>query len=91
MYVSIIQCLNFSGQESKTCYSGQEPKTRNLQLMILTHVTLKQGHVKKTQKTPRKVKNPGDPKEYYNHAKYKRSCFNGVQEKPTFQFFQMRK
>ena len=32
IYVAITQCVNYSGQESN-----------NLQLMILKHVTLKQG------------------------------------------------
>ena len=28
-----------------------------------------------------------DPKQGYNHAKFERSCFDGVQEKPTITVF----
>ena len=52
-----------------------------------TPVTLKQGHQTYTDNL--------DPKQDYNHAKFERSCFNGVssrKEKPMLErfFFQIR-
>ena len=32
-----------------------------------------------------------DPKQGYNHVKFERSCFNGVQEKAKVSFLQTRK
>ena len=42
-----------------------------------TTVTLKQDQGHQT------LKDNVDPKQCYNHAKFERSCFNGVQEKKS--------
>ena len=47
MYVATIQCLNYSGQESKTC---------SLQFIFLTPATLKQSVIKPTMTTQIPIK-----------------------------------
>ena len=63
-------------------YRGQASKTRNLRFIFSDiPLTLKQcqGH----QTYDGNV----DPKQTNNHAKFERSCFNGVQEKANINFF----
>ena len=57
-------------------YRGQESKTRNLRFIFSDiPLTLKQcqGHQTYDDNV--------DPKQTNNHAKFERSCFNGVREK----------
>ena len=53
----------------------------NLQVTFLTHLDLEtgQGHQTYNDKV--------DPRQGNNQAKFERSCFNGVREKPIHLFF----
>ena len=72
MHVPIIQCLHYKAQESKTI---------NLQFISDTPVTLNQSQGQQTYHDNVKTE------EGYNHAKFERSCFNGVQDKASLNFF----
>ena len=65
----------------------QRTRIQNMQFAVYisdTPVTLKQSQGHQT------YNDNVDPKQGYNHAKFERSCFNGVQKKPTCFFFQTR-
>ena len=72
MYVASIQHLNYRGQESKT---------RNLQLIFLTHLW------PYTKSRSSHLQWQCRPKKGYNRAKFKGSCFSGVQEKANIKVF----
>ena len=65
----------------RSSYSGQESQTRNLQLIFLTLVTVKQSQGYHT------YNEDVDSKHGCNHAKFERSCFNGVREKANVSVF----
>ena len=71
MYVATIHRLHYKGQKSKT---------RNFAVYI-SHkpVTLKQSQGHQT------YNGNVDPKQGYNHAKFERSCFNGVSEEANLE------
>ena len=66
MYVRTIQCLNYSGQDSKTKLTGYDS---------YTPVTLKQSQGHQTWY------DLADPKQGYNHAKLKGPPLNSAHEK----------
>ena len=75
-YVATIQSL---------IYRQQEPKTHIAIYISDTPVTLKQGQGHQT------LNDNADPKQYYKHATFERSCFNSGREKANINFFfQMR-
>ena len=78
----IILCIIFSVYVATMQYlnsSGQESKTQFAVYISDTPLTLKE----RSQTYNDNI----DPKQYYNHAKFQRSCFNGLQEKANLFFF----
>ena len=72
MYVATTQHLNCRGQESKP---------HSLKFTFLTPVTLKQSQGHQT------FNDNVDPKLGYKHAKFERSCFDGVCQKANIKGF----
>ena len=81
----------FTLSSNHTTFKLQRTRIKNMQFAVYisdTSVTLTQSEGHQT------YSNSVNPKQGYNHKKFERSCFNGVQEKAKFKgffFFQMRK